>query len=171
MLFIDVHKVSTAWLSEVLKYIFFLFFNSLIYVCISVESGNWDCKYCKHDMVVWWTLIHMVFFFKTYLSNNLFIRSSNRSWIYQSSIYFQKTSFVYFEIGFFNNNLCLFWFSNKNKFWADQNKQQISWNKCRIGRFRIGFWMWWISKCIILQRIFILNCLACQIFLWRYVVT
>ena len=38
-----------------------------------------------------------------------------------------------------------FWFWAKNTFWADQNKQPISWNKFRIHKFRIGCLIWWTS--------------------------
>ena len=39
----------------------------------------------------------------------------------------------------------MFWLSNKNPVWADQNRQQIMWKHFRIRKFRIGFLIWWRS--------------------------
>ena len=102
-----------------LKYIFILFFNSLIYVCISVESGNWDCKYCKHDMVVWWTLIHMVFFFSRHIYP-ITCSSDQATDLESTNPEFVSRKWVLFtlKLAYSINNLCLFWFSNKNKFWG-----------------------------------------------------
>ena len=54
------------------------------------------------------------------------------------------------QIGFFDKQnkqlycfFCLYWFSNKNMFVQDQNKQQISFNKCKICRLGIGALNWW----------------------------
>ena len=53
-----------------------------------------------------------------------------------------KTSFSIQIIHLF---VYIFWFSNKNPVWADQNRQQIMWKHFRIRKFRIGFLIWWRS--------------------------
>ena len=45
----------------------------------------------------------------------------------------------------------VFWLSNENKFWADQNKKQICWNKFKIhGMIVSGMDVWLDEQVIIL---------------------
>ena len=58
-------------------------------------------------------------------------------------LFFHKNQFGFFKIGFSDKKkkqFCLFWFSNENLFWTDQNKQQISWKILGFVDSGLGVW-------------------------------